>query len=606
MSLDRCRREPPLWGLAALLLAGAAWTLTACGVGGEGTGGTQQQAAGRVEALGSVTVAGQRFDDSSAELLESLDPRSPEARAVGELRLGQQVQVSAEDGRASRLVLAPLVAGPLEAVDAAAGRMLVAGQTVLLDTAAAEPTVLEGLSTLGELDLGALLVVHGQHDGQGRIVATHVQLRESLSGLRVDGSVETVDRGAGTMRVGSLVIDWRDAARLPAGREPQPGDRVVAFGPLSSATGRLQAQVLQWPRWVLPAEGRAWVRGLLQAWQPAVARATVAGLPVDLSAVPAAQRQALAVGDLLHLSARTSGGLLRAEGLQRLDARLPLTGEITGRVGGLVDGRHFLLRGMAVDAAAARFRSLGERNLAGGVALRVGGRVSSSGLTADTVELAEPSPGETTVLAGPVRSWDATSGTLRLDGLAAVLRVGAGVAVEGGTLVDLVPGRPVQVRGMLSTAAFEVSWLSLADPQAEVELAGLAGNVEPDGSGGGAFEIGPVDMRWTSATRFTGPGNSAADLVDGRLVRVRGLRQGAEVVVSEVDARTTLPGVVRLRGTVTGYAGPTDFRVDGQRVDASGAVFEPATLRNSLAGALVDIEGTLAGGVLRASRVSDP
>ncbi len=45
---------------------------------------------------------------------------------------------------------------------------------------------------------------------------------------------------------------------------------------------------------------------------------------------------------------------------------------------------------------------------------------------------------------------------------------------------------------------------------------------------------------------------------------------------------------------------------DGQRVDASAARFQPPELAAGLAGAYVDIEGTLENGVLRASAVSDP
>jgi hypothetical protein len=138
-----------------------------------------------------------------------------------------------------------------------------------------------------------------------------------------------------------------------------------------------------------------------------------------------------------------------------------------------------------------------------------------------------------------------------------------------------------------------------------VELAGIAGGVEATPTGG-EFELGEADVVWTPTTVFRGPTASAADLTDGRLVRVLAVRDGAVYRAVEVDARLTQSGAVRLRGTFTQVAGLAALRLDGQRVDASAAVFDPPSLRDALPGAYVDVEGRMVGGVLQATRVSDP
>ncbi len=586
----------------------AAICLAACGVGGEGTGGTGSAhvSSGRIEGFGSVVVAGERLDDAGAEVFEVIDPRSPTPRPLSDLRLGQQVTVAADGGRARRLTLAPVLVGTLDVVDAVARQLVVAGQTVVLDSAPAEPTVLEGLGTLTGLEPGTPLVVHGQRAADGRIHASHVQRREVLPGVRVHGRVDAVDDTLGTVRIGALTVDVRAAQRQPAGYAPRVGDLVVVYGPVAAAATTWPAAVMDARPALEASEGAVRLRGLLDRWDPAAATGTVAGALLDLSGLPAAERASLLSGDLLLVRGRAAGGRIVAEQVQRLDPGQALRAEVDARVGGLVDGRRFVLRGVAVDASLARFEALLDRNVARGVPLRVNGVVTADGIRADAVAPGGVAPGDVVVQAGVVESWDPVSRLIRLQGLSAPARLAGDANLVGGDLGLLVPGRAVAMRGRIQGSEFVASHLDLTDPQAQVELSGLAGNVEAGFGGSGEFEIGPVDMVWTATTRFLGTTGTPADLVDGRFIRVIGVRGGAVVVATEVDARTTIPGTVRLRGTVTDFNGLSDFRIDGQRVDASSAVFEPTGLRAALAGAEVEIEGSLSGGVLRASLVRDP
>jgi hypothetical protein len=427
-----------------------------------------------------------------------------------------------------------------------------------------------------------------------------------LPGLRIAGRVDAVDTVLGTLRIGGWTADVRTAQRLPAGYGPRVGDAVVVFGAPAAVGAAWQAEVLDARPAVDAAEGAVRLRGWLERWDPAAATGTVAGTTLDFSGLSAPERAALVAGDLLRVLARSANGRLAVEQAERLDRSQALRADIDARVGGLVDGRRFELRGVAVDASLARFEALIDRNVARGVPLRVSGLVTAAGVRADAVSPGRVAAGDVLVQAGVVETWDAGSRLLRLQGLATPVRLAGDATVQGGDLGLLAPGLAVAVRGRVQGGEFVASQIDLSDPQAEVAFSGLAGNVEAVAPGEGEFEIGPVDMVWTASTRFLGATGTAADLVDGRFIRVVGVRSGAVVVATEVDARPTIPGTVRLRGTVTNFNGLSDFRIDGQRVDASTAVFDPPGLRAALAGATVEIEGSLSGGVLRATLVRDP
>jgi hypothetical protein len=240
--------------------------------------------------------------------------------------------------------------------------------------------------------------------------------------------------------------------------------------------------------------------------------------------------------------------------------------------------------------------------------VRVLGTLRGATLRAVTVEPGPLREGASFALAGTIErlAGDTVGGTtLRLQGVPIPVRVGASTLILGGRLGDLQPGVRATARGTVVTGALDAREIQVGPVQPEVELTGVAGNVEAD-AGGGSFEVGPADARWTPATIFLGPTGSPTDLRDGLVVRVRGVREGSVVRALVVDARPTQPGQVRLRGTVTRFQTLADLRLDGQRIDASTAEFEPPGLANGLPGAYVDVEGEMVDGVLRARRVSDP
>jgi hypothetical protein len=592
--------------LAALATAWlAACGVDVAGVGGEGTG---TFAAGRVEGFGSVVVAGRAFDDADATVIVEIDPRQPQEQPLAALRLGMVGQLAADGTRVSVLRVAPELVGQVVDLDAPGRRFVAAGQTVQVDAMPADPTVFEGVRSLADLREGDSVEVHGQRDADGVIRASYIALTDESRGVRVAGTLRAVDAARGQWAIQELLIDAAAASVLPAGDALRAGQRVVAYtsGELA-IDGRLLAQVIavQRPGWADGAEVR--LNGVIANWR-SLADFAVQALPVDASSavVEGGVAADVTAGRLVEIEGRVVGERLVAQRLRLVDPGVAPTARVTASIGNFVSGSAFDVRQSPIDASAAAFSGLSTSNLANGVPVRVTGALRGAALQARSVEAVEVRDGAALAVAGSVGAFDAMAQTIQLQGVTLPVRLLAATRYVDGTPADLRAGVALAARGLVAGGVLQASEIQFGRPMPEVELVGLVANAEEVAPGNGEFDLGPADVVWTAATQFLGATGTALDVVDGRIVRVRGVREGAVVRALVVDARATQPGLVRLRGTVTAFQSVASLRVDGQRVDASAAVFDPPGLGNALAGAHVDVEGTMVGGVLRATRVSDP
>jgi hypothetical protein len=583
----------------------AACGVDVAGVGGEGTG---TFAAGRVEGFGSVVLAGRAFDDSDATIIVEVDPRQPQEQPLSALRLGMVGQLAAEGERVTVLRVAPELVGVVVDIDLANRRVFSAGQVIQIDAVPADPTVFEGRRELSELREGDSVVVHGQRDADGVIRASHIALTDESRGVRVAGTLRAVDPARGLWAIQDLLVDASAALLLPAGHALGAGQRVVAYTSGELATdGRLLAQVLalQRPGWTDGAAAR--VNGVISNWR-SLADFAVQALPVDASSaiVDGGVAADVQAGRLVEVEGRVAGARLVAERLRLVDSGVEPTARVSASVGNFVSGSAFDVRQAAIDASAAAFSGLSTSNLANGVPVRVVGALRGAALRARTVEAVEVRDGVAMAVAGSLDSFNAATQILQLQGVSLPVRLLPSTRYVDGTPSGLLTGVALTARGVVANGELQAHEIQFGRLLPEVELIGVVANREDRPAGDGEFDLGPADVVWTGATQFLGATGTPADVVDGRLVRVRGVREGAFVRALVVDARATQPGLVRLRGTATAFQSAASLRVDAQRVDASAAVFDPPGLRDALAGAYVDVEGTMVGGVLRATRVSDP
>lgn len=283
---------------------------------GISSGGTGSFTTGTVSGLGSILVCGIRFDDASATV------ERDDGGVVGPVRPGMVVAVngtSVAAGTAGALATATALqiryasewAGPVDAVDAVARTLTLAGQRA--DIAA--NAVFEG----DALQLAAITTSHhvelyGFLDlSTGRLLATRVEVSSTTAGdLRLSGQVANLDPAARTFQLGTAQIGFDAGLALPAGWANGELVRVTLAptrsGGLWSATGIQQRQA--WlPAMAIGNDAEAELEGPITSIT-GPGRFTVNGIAVDASGVTLAA--ALLVGAVVEVHGTTFDGTVVA------------------------------------------------------------------------------------------------------------------------------------------------------------------------------------------------------------------------------------------------------------------------------------------------------
>lgn len=291
-------------------------TGTGVDTAGISSGGTGSFTTGTVSGLGSILVCGIRFDDSAATV------ERDDGGVVGPVRPGMVVAVrgtSVAAGAAGSLPTATALqiryasewAGPVDAVDAVARTLTLAGQRA--DIAA--NAVFEGdVVQMADITTSHRVELHGFLDlSTGRLLATRVEVSSTTAGdLRLSGQVANLDPAARTFQLGTAQIGFDAGLALPAGWGNGQLVRVTLAqarsGGLWSATGIQQRQA--WLPAMATGDGaEAELEGPITS-VTGPGRFTVNGIAVDASGVTLAA--ALLVGAVVEVHGTTSNGTVIA------------------------------------------------------------------------------------------------------------------------------------------------------------------------------------------------------------------------------------------------------------------------------------------------------
>jgi hypothetical protein len=399
---DGCRIGIALGTLAAMLVAG-------CGGGGDGSSSTtagidrggKAIAQGPISGFGSVIVNGVRYSTSGATITIDGQPGTESDLKAGQVvRVEATLDASGTAGVAKTIVFDDDVEGPVQAIDLAASRFVVLGQTVQASAATSfgdsiVPRGLEGLQ------LGDRVEVSGLASAGGVIAATRIERKSTVGGFEVKGVATQVDTAARRLLVNQLQIDY-SSAQLSGftGGQPANGDLVEANGPLNGS-GVLVATRLERRSSSLPGsvDDKAELEGLVTRFVSA-ADFDVAGQRVTATA-----------------STQYDGGTAASIAL---DVALEVTGpfDASGRI----------------VAQKIEFRRESD--------LELSGRVDSVNAAASTL----------TVLGQPVRT---TAQTRYEDKSSA--------RVQSFSLADVRVGDSVEVRGFREGGSFVASLLERED-----------------------------------------------------------------------------------------------------------------------------------------------
>ena len=403
--------------------------------GGVGTGGTGI-VAGTVTGLGSVIVEDTRFDESRALLETRPDLVNSAPLSPAELRIGQYAYVTLDAaGTPSRVRIESQLVGPALAINLATGRFSVWGQPVAInaDPGRGPVTVFSGYRTLADLRSGDPVQVYGvlqAGDGGGELLrATLVEKLPAVAALpaRLTG---TLQQGSGSeLLLAGRPLDLSGTANTP---------------PLAAGTAVIA--VIPWTA-PEPARWQAFAVALLApAASPSLrvsgavhllpdGHAVVQGVEVDLSSLAPAQRESVREGSYLTVQGRSRGGDGRRADADRIES-LPGSGrnaQVRGSITSVAGTASFVVRGQAVDAAAAEFEGGGLANLVVGAFVEVQGTQTASGIVARRVTFPRATPERAVLeLSGTVQSVDAASRGARLqprEGPAVDLLLPAGIAL---------------------------------------------------------------------------------------------------------------------------------------------------------------------------------
>lgn len=602
--------------LGAVALAGL---LAACGGGSEPVAGTTatpastavaQGASGTITGFGSVIVDGVTYDDSAATIKVETDAAQPASGTTGDLKLGMQVELVADAaGRASSVTVGSAVLGRIASM--ASDGFTVAGQIVKVSTDPAAPTVWDGVSGLAGLVVGDIVEVHGRRDADGAIVATRVERKDPASAVavRVVGTVADVDATARTFSVGGLRVRWSDTTRLlPTGATIQNGQQVAVYSTQPVSGGQLDARSIVVRRATWNTGDGLRVGGPIRELDFAAKTFRLDSLRVDASTATFDKGTAsdLANGRRVRVNGSFVDGTLKASTVRFVRDQGDAAVELTGTVSDFAGAASFKVRGVPIDASAASvvFRNGTAANLGNGVLVKIEGAVDGNLVKPVSVEFVESREGQARWLVGPVSAYDAATGRFRLGNLDARLTDATTFRnVDGSTATraDFSNGDLVQVRGSLAAGVLVVAEVVFR-PGASVVVNGVEGGAYDVEVNAGRFRLNGTAVQVGPTTVVEG---SLANLRNGTQVEVWGTVVAGVVVASRLEIRTPDADGARVRGTVTDYLSAADFRVAGQRVDASAASFQPSgSSASDLAnGKAVEARGTVVDGVLKATRV---
>lgn len=595
----------------ALLLALAA---AGCGGGGEmvarigggGTGAPVSAGAGTVSGFGSIIVLGQHYDESTAQVMVDERPDQPAAASVDSIQLGSQIQFEHASNRLSKATVAAELIGPVTSVST--DRLVVLGQTVRVNADPAAPTTFDGFAALSEIS-GSVVEVHGQRNASAEVQATRIELRSASSVLRVTGTATNV--GNGTFRIGALTIRSDQSAIVPAGSSIASGARVTAWTDQPLVNGELVARVVRIGSTAIPTDAALTVEGVVTDYVSG-GSLKLLGVTVDPGA---AQFVGGAASDLRNgRTVRASGiyaaGALRAARIEFITAAARV--ELTGAISDFVDASGtFRVRRAAVKVTPQTTYTSGDAsNLGNGAAVKAEGPVVNGVVEAATLEFLRPSNDIARVLFGRISDLQAVAAgrSFLLSPLPFRVETTAATAYRKGNAGDLANGRGVKVDGSFDGVRFLASGIQFMDnvqdpPTFDIE--GIAGNVTA-----GRVTVDGKSIALTPDTvyRRNDAAATAADLKNGSRVEIEAVKLNGQLFAVTVELKDLASGLTSVRGIVSGRSSDrsTEFRVGSQRVSVAG---NPAvsprsrTLGDIRNGTDLEVEGTIAAGLLTATRV---
>ena len=566
---------------------------------------------GTITGFGSVIIDGKEYDDTAASVAIDRNPAALTTATLGDLKLGMRVEAKIKDGKLGDIVSRAALLGPIASIDVATGRLVIFQQTVSTAAAGATPTVFEGVGGLASLAVGDVVEVHGTLDQGKAFSATRVERKpkgEIGNGVRVGGIVAALDANAKAFKLNDLTVNFGNATVASAAKTIAAGQTVFVFADQAPVNGIVAAKAIK----IVSAseEGVAHAISGKVGEFASLSDFVVAGRHVDAAAAKFEVGTAsdLAAGATAAFEATEVSGKLKATKVRVLKTPDDVSASLLGDASDFVNAASFKVRGHVVDASTATFTGATQADLGNGAHVEVRGRVQGDVFKADAVIFRKlPTEIEIT-LTGEARDVTTAKGTFRLNG--SLARFDGNTQFAGGSAAAFAKSKRVEVVGKPDgDGVVKLTKVTFLNDELAPESRIIGGRIS--GAGKNGFKLPGIAVVLPSSFELVG--GTAADLVDGANVLVKGTFNAQEKtfvasnleIVKEVSREQEADHRGRSEGLVSDFKSKASFRVAGQIVDGSAAVFKDGSEANLANGKRVVVEGPIAGDpkVLKASVV---
>jgi Domain of unknown function (DUF5666)/Repeat of unknown function (DUF5648) len=332
-----------------------------------------------------------------------------------------------------------------------------------------------------------------------------------------------------------------------------------------------------------------------------------------------AASSALANGVSITVEGVIVNGVLVATEVKFPKGAVAAIDEFKGFVTALGTAGKFFVNGIAVDAANAV--------VVGGTlaSISIGREVEVHGNYVDAVFVATRVEIEDEVLGNPTTPVTAGSAEIKgvianfvsvSDFMVAGQKVNAkDASFEDGTAASLANGVSVEVNGTIKDGVLVASRVEIKSGNANDNGGNppVAGSVEAFGAITNFVSVSSfaVNGQTVNASKAVFNDGTPASLANGVVVEVHGDMVNGVLMATRVEIKSTVAGgnnppdaiEFEAKGAVSAFVSVSSFVVGGKTIDASAASFERGTAANLRNGVIVEVKGTVVGGLVKATRV---
>jgi hypothetical protein len=291
---------------------------------------------------------------------------------------------------------------------------------------------------------------------------------EGVVRVRAGGIVTALDDTAQTFKLGDLTVNYASAVIKPEGAALANGDLVFVFSDQLPSNNTLNAKAIRVARKPTLEGRNVTIGGLVTDAAADGKTFKINGVAVDATTAEVQGGTFADIKNMTlvrvqgSLTEANGAIVLKAARVTIIPAPEQRRVLLIGQVTDFVSAASFKVRGVPVNADAATFTNGTKDDLKNGAFVLVHGKVEGNVVAATEVTFVPPPTHVQLTLFGTVSDFDATAKTFKL--LRIPMQLAADVTFENGTAADFKNGATVEVKGAFDGRVFVVTKVVFKQP----------------------------------------------------------------------------------------------------------------------------------------------